>query len=377
MMPYSFNYSIMSRALVVVLVFLLFAFRPDAGKKKPVHVELGANGFFCTALINGKLWIWGETGILRMDTVKWYKEPRLLSKEMKFVSTANELSNIIAIDEKGVAWAWGQAKFDFSSVAQGKLKSQLPIRIFDSVPLKQVRYNGQGLAAITNEGKLLYTGRYPCFDGYSKRIPFAELLPGTRWNAVDMGTVHGTGISAEGRLYGWGDNIFGQLFVNGSGGRKCNTIQVIDGGNDWSFIDVSATNCTGIKKDGSLWQWGTPAFETQREIIPLTRLAGGPGKWMIVSTSDKHTVAIAQDGSLWAKGDNQSGQLGDGTNLSRKEFVRVGKDNDWVAIATSSAGFTIAAKKDGSIWTWGNNENFFLGDGTQNNCNYPARIRLK
>ena len=43
-----------------------------------------------------------------------------------------------------------------------------------------------------------------------------------------------------------------------------------------------------------------------------------------VSAGSGYTVAIKKDGSLWAWGDNEYGQLGDGTNESKNTPTRIG-----------------------------------------------------
>jgi alpha-tubulin suppressor-like RCC1 family protein len=63
-------------------------------------------------------------------------------------------------------------------------------------------------------------------------------------------------------------------------------------------------------------------------------------------------VAIKEDGSLWTWGQNMNGQLGDGTRIDRSEPVRVGSDNDW-QYACGGYFQTVAIKTDGSLWEWG------------------------
>ncbi|MBP9604764.1 MAG: chromosome condensation regulator RCC1, partial [Chromatiaceae bacterium] len=70
---------------------------------------------------------------------------------------------------------------------------------------------------------------------------------------------------------------------------------------------------------------------------------------------------IASDGSLWAWGDNQFGQLGDGTNTYRSTPTPV---LTGVAVLAAGGYHTLALKTDGSLWAWGDNGSGQLGDGT-------------
>ena len=103
-----------------------------------------------------------------------------------------------------------------------------------------------------------------------------------------------------GRLYGWGDNSFGQLGLGDNENRHM------------------------------------PHFIMDNVIY--------------VSAGANHTLVITQDNQLWAWGNNSHGMLGDGTFVSRNTPVHV---MDGVAFA--SAGFThsVAIRLDGTLWAWG------------------------
>ncbi|MFN7674840.1 T9SS type A sorting domain-containing protein [Flavobacterium sp.] len=76
-----------------------------------------------------------------------------------------------------------------------------------------------------------------------------------------------------------------------------------------------------------------------------------------------HSVSIQVDGSLWAWGDNQYGQLGDGTTNNKNVPTRIGMDTDWVIVAAGSRN-TYAIKQNGTLWAWGDNSEGQLSDGT-------------
>lgn len=74
--------------------------------------------------------------------------------------------------------------------------------------------------------------------------------------------------------------------------------------------------------------------------------------WQSIKTGDKHNLALKTDGSLWAWGNNSAFELGDGTFTNRPTPVQIGNNNDW---ATISAYYTssVATKSDGTLWFWG------------------------
>lgn len=84
-----------------------------------------------------------------------------------------------------------------------------------------------------------------------------------------------------------------------------------------------------------------------------------------------HSLAVMADGRLWAWGLNGSGQLGDGTTISRNEPVNMMND---VVGAAAGSDHTMAIKADGSLWTWGLNDYGQLGDGTYISKSRPVKI---
>ena len=61
---------------------------------------------------------------------------------------------------------------------------------------------------------------------------------------------------------------------------------------------------------------------------------------------------MTTSGELWVWGDNEFGQLGDGTTSDRAAPVRVGASRTWKSV-TFGDSHTAAIAGDGSLWTWG------------------------
>ena len=83
---------------------------------------------------------------------------------------------------------------------------------------------------------------------------------------------------------------------------------------------------------------------------------------------DGGLVATRQDGTLWSWGDNEDGNLGlnqDHTVLnSVSSPTQVGTDTNWQYLAkgdTSTLAVQMATKNDGTLWTWGYNDSGQLG----------------
>ncbi|MEZ4461521.1 MAG: EGF domain-containing protein [bacterium] len=80
-----------------------------------------------------------------------------------------------------------------------------------------------------------------------------------------------------------------------------------------------------------------------------------------LSAGTQHNCAI-RSGAIWCWGDNNYGQLGDGTNVSSPAAVQVGTATDWVEIASGSD-HNCAINSAGQLWCWGANFGGELGNG--------------
>ena len=120
-----------------------------------------------------------------------------------------------------------------------------------------------------------------------------------------------------------------------------------------------------VGDSGNLWAWGANASgqlgigSTALQTDPV-RIGTGTD-WTAVAAGASHSLALRDDGSLWAWGANGAGQLGiHSTSASALQPVRVGNQNNWVAI-TAAGDTSLALREDGSLWGWGSNQMAQLG----------------
>ena len=135
-----------------------------------------------------------------------------------------------------------------------------------------------------------------------------------------------------------------------------------------------------IQADGSLWTWGFNDFgqlgdgTTEHRLAPMIRV-GADNHWASVAAGAGHTVAIRADGSLWAWGANWNGQLGDGTTEDRLSPVRVGSDNNWASVSVGMI-HTVAVRTDGSLWAWGSGWLGRFGDGSNEDIIHLTPVKI-
>ena len=162
---------------------------------------------------------------------------------------------------------------------------------------------------------------------------------------------------------------------------------------------VAGDTCAAVKEDGSLWMWGVNTYgeigngykgnhyNTNDFPIPIAPYLSVPEQIcdhvISVSVGHEHTAVIKDDNSLWVWGSNHYGQLGNGGMGNYEATADWGSEpvqtvplkimEDVVSVS-AGAFCTAAVKKDGSLWTWGNDDRGLLGNGPEGSSFTPVKI---
>ena len=227
-------------------------------------------------------------------------------------------------------------------------------------------------------------------DGTTTDRSVWAMVPGlTGIKGVGVTAYSSFAIDPAGAVWAWGDGRSGRL-GNPDSSKWGNqpTPAKIAGLSGVVQITSSSGNVIvatyALRSDGTVWAWGkndrfargdlnSAVTGTPAQIAGLsgiTQLAGGGGYG---------GLALKQDGTVWVWGSNVSGQLCDGTTADNATPRAIPGLTGVVQISAVSAstyetGSGVALKSDKTVWTWGENSDGQLGDGTKVDKSAPVQV---
>lgn len=189
---------------------------------------------------------------------------------------------------------------------------------------------------------------------------------------------HGLALTADGKVYSWGENFGGQLGLGDTTDRT--TPQLVQGalaGKTITAISGASSHSLALASDGTVYGWGNNIYGTVGDATTVNRLspvalnATGThleGKTVVaIRAAFYNSFVLTNDGKLFGWGFNANGTIGDGTTVDRLRPVAVNGGSLGNKTVTSTVGegnHTLALTSDGQLHAWGGNTwgNFGTGN---------------
>ena len=187
------------------------------------------------------------------------------------------------------------------------------------------------------------------------------------YETLTFGGGHTIGKNSSGNLFGWGYGAGGQLLTTNE--TEPNPIP-LGTATDWNKVTNGAINTFAIKNNGTLWgcgsnELGSLGINSSVQYLSTFQQITTASNWIKVAPSIRFTLALKSDGTIWAWGQNDFYQLGNSPASSQQLFpIQVGTATDWVDIATGTNRTAFAIKSNGTIWGWGFNPSSLIVAGS-------------
>lgn len=317
---------------------------------------------------DGTLWTWGYNYFRQLgngtDDVA-QSAPTQISSATTWQTVAVGANHGLAIRQDGTLWAWGGN--EYGQVGNSSTFNQIsPVQV-GTATWKSVAAGTAHTVAIQQDGTLWAWGQNTSGElgtGSTQQNAPVQVGTASDWQAVACGDIHTLALKTDGSLWVWGNNGNGQLGNGFSSGSPAFRPMRL-GTATWVSVAGGFTHSLGVRADGTLWAWGYNMYGQlgtgSTDSEPTPRQIGTATTWQRVAAGSNSSAALRQDGTLWAWGSNFVGETGTGSAslLPVTAPTQVGADR-WQTLSVGGS-HTLATRPDNTLWAWGYNAGGKLG----------------
>ncbi len=294
---------------------------------------------------------------------------------LTFVAFATGGAHTCALTAEGAAYCWGRGEsgqLGAPATASCPLDGGTfacvlaPIAVGGSNTFEQITGGGGHTCGLAADGTAY------CWGSNSGQAP-VPVATELRFAALDAGANHTCGLSSDGTAYCWGSNNRGQLGDGSTTSQAAPT--AVSGGLTFQAITAGGFNIghtCGLVTGGTAYCWGDNEQGQlglgSADIDPHPLPRPVPGGLVFVSLTaglGRHTCGLVGSGAAYCWGENAFGALGTGSTTPRSTPVQVLGDLAFAELkAGGFIGHTCGLTESGTAYCWGENERGQVGDGS-------------
>jgi alpha-tubulin suppressor-like RCC1 family protein len=210
-----------------------------------------------------------------------------------------------------------------------------------------------------------------------------KLPPGVTITAVAAGGKHTLALTSAGGVLAWGDNFFGQLGDGKSGDSDTPVPVLLPPGTIVTAIAAGDVDSLAVTSTGRVYAWGDNQYgqlgdgSTVTRRTPVSVILPRGVRVVTVGASYNYSMALTSTGEVLTWGYNGSGQLGNGFLTASEIPARVRLPRGVRIRAIANGGYDgLALARSGRLYAWGDNRYGQVGDGTRLSRLAPVLVRL-
>jgi alpha-tubulin suppressor-like RCC1 family protein len=295
------------------------------------------------------------------------------------VSWASADTGVAAVDTTGRVVGVGLGAVDIRATAD-TVTGRFPVTV---TPVRHaaMTVNASGGCLLSDAGAAYcwgYNNQGELGDG-TNEFSSAPVAVAGGHRFVYLGQAQGhhyCGLEADGAAYCWGANDFGQL---GDGTITDQNVPVATGGGvAFRAIGTGAVHTCGMGSNGVVYCWGGNAFGQLGDATTMQRATPTPVAISLplhgLSVGANHSCAL-HGTQAYCWGSNWDGQIGDGTSASPRTTPTPVVGGHAVSSLAAGGTHTCAVTEAGAPYCWGQNQYGELGDGTTIDATSPTAVR--
>ncbi len=346
---------------------------------------VAAGQYHSLALKNdGTVWAWGynNSGQLGDGTTAERLVPVQVIQLNNVAAIAAGAAYSMALRKDGTVWMWGSNSY--GQLGNGTTNSSTSaVQVTGLTNVSAIAAGSLHAMALKGDGTVWdwgYNGSGELGDGsttYRTTIVSASGLTGI--TAIAAGDSHSLAVRNDGTIWAWGLNSSGQLGI-GSLVNQITPVQVtgLTGLAPATAVGAGSAYSTALLSDGTLKSWGDNSYgqlgngSTTSALLPVTTQPCSPAVTTTpaadtyrdrITAAQNHTLVATSAGTVLGWGQNEYGELGDGTSINRSTPVTAAS---LTGVSQVSTGWyhSLAVQSSGAVYSWGYNSDGELGDGT-------------
>ena len=347
------------------------------------QVEVG-DGHTLMLKVDGTVWAYGQNSYGQLGINSWESTDEPVQVKfpngVKIVQIAAGENHSVALDSDGNVYTWGRNNY-YQLGLWGWGNVPTPIRI-GTVESKIVKIAaGSNTTVMLTANGQIYTHGINA-DGeagngeYATRVTYGKANNMNNIIDITVGKSHIIALRSDGIVFATGSNLYGQLGLGNKNLSKTNEYKKLALKNI-AYIEAGENSSAALTADGRVYIWGSNVYgqlgtnDKQERVSP--EMVRNIANIREISLGKTHSTVRDGNGAIYGVGYNVEGQQGRGDTTNTTTYIRTSQIEDVIDISSGNT-YTVALKSNGKVYGWGDYYHGEIGKRSKTNSEYPVLV---